>query len=103
MPKKSENPFDSQQHRKTVKRMIERYKTVYGIHGKIKKGFPKKLKANASEKERESFAKEKNRFLTVDTFHYFAAPFAPRIETQTGELKEVIAEKSGKEPDKITY
>jgi len=103
MPKKLENPFDSQQHRKTVKRMIERYKTVYGIHGKIKKGFPKKLKANASEKERESFAKEKNRFLTVDTFHHFAAPFAPRIEKQTGELKEIIEEKSGKEPDRITY
>lgn len=103
MPKKIENPFDSQQHRKTVKRMIERYKTVYGIHGKIKKGFPKKLKANASEKERESFAKEKNRFLTVDTFHYFAAPIAPRIETQTGELKEVLEEKLGKEPVRITY
>jgi hypothetical protein len=58
-------------YRTKIKRMVEQAKSLTGL-SRIPKGYPKTLKANASEKEREEFHKAKNSFFTIQTLHYLA-------------------------------
>lgn len=62
---------NTQAYRTKIKRMVQQAKTLTGLN-RIPKGFPKTLKNNATDKEREDFHKEKNSFFTIETVHYLA-------------------------------
>ena len=91
-------------YRKKIKRMVETAKTLRGIpHGsKIPKGPRTKLKGNASESDKTTWAKENNFRLTIDTIHFFAdtvSSYVPRREEKTPveqALTEVAAEQQKK-------
>jgi hypothetical protein len=79
--------------------MVEQAKMLTGL-SRIPKGFPKSLKSNATEREREAFHKAKNSFLTIDTLHFLAEPSKRVLEKKQPD-NSPVEPPSDLEPIKI--
>ena len=66
--------FNSAIYRRKIKKMVEMYKNVNGIHTRIPRGDLPKLKETATGQQKSDRALKNALRLNIDTLHYFAYP-----------------------------
>lgn len=72
--------YNSPIYRKRVKKVTEGIKLLRGMIGTKLPGKPNKLPGNASEKEREEYAKIVNFRVSRESAHYWAQPLGGSYE-----------------------
>ena len=70
----SHKVFNSAIYRRKIKKMVEMYKNVNGIHTRIPRGDLPKLQETATGQQKSDRALKNALRMNIDTLHYFAYP-----------------------------